>query len=147
MNKKKIETTITMALILVLFIAAMNMIGVINRRKKSSRADKDMAFSREAVSEVLNLKDLEHIKAEVEQITYNRNPFDRTAVETPKGTIYLHLYGIIWDEDNPHAIIGDDVVGVGDILGKYTVTKITRDTVTVKSDEGTREIKIWRDED
>lgn len=50
------------------------------------------------------------------------------------------LDGIMWRKDNPKAIIGGEIVGVGNSVSGYTVTAIEPDSVVLHS--GTEEITI-----
>ena len=57
-----------------------------------------------------------------------RNPFSPTATGAG-ATQAISLSGIIWDEENPAAMIGDRIVKEGDMVGKKKVKKIQEDKV------------------
>lgn len=69
-------------------------------------------------------------------IIWGRNPFSlkNTNVSTPV------LNGIAWDENAPRAIINDQIVGVGDMIGKNKVVAITPNSVTLN--DGTKDFEI-----
>lgn len=46
----------------------------------------------------------------------------------------LILTGIMWDKDNPLAIINDNVVKTGDKLNEFTVTEINKKNVALEKD-------------
>ena len=50
------------------------------------------------------------------------------------------LKGIFWRENNPSALIGDEIVEVGDKLGDFVVTNILPDTVVIS--DGRMVIKL-----
>lgn len=50
------------------------------------------------------------------------------------GTDGLILTGIMWDKDNPLAIINDNVVKIGDKLSDYTVKEINEKNVMLEKD-------------
>ena len=41
----------------------------------------------------------------------------------------LSLNGIVWDEENPKAIINGAIIGIGDKLGVNTIVDIKKDRV------------------
>ena len=70
---------------------------------------------------------------------WGRNPFTPAGygkVERPE----LTISGVIWDEKTPKAIINNDIVGVGAIIGPYTVIEIRRDSVTLN--DGTKDTTL-----
>jgi hypothetical protein len=50
------------------------------------------------------------------------------------GTGGLILTGIMWDKDNPLAIINDNVVKIGDKLNEFTVSEINEKNVVLEKD-------------
>ena len=69
-------------------------------------------------------------------IIWGRNPFSlkNTNVSTPV------LNGIAWDEKAPRAIINDQIVGVGDMIGKNKVVAIAPNSV--KLNDGTQDFEL-----
>jgi len=72
---------------------------------------------------------------------WGRNPF--SAEEAPKEEVVkLRLNGILWDEKNPQAIIGDDIVGIGDKIGPNTVVDIKEASVILNDGTGNFELNL-----
>jgi len=72
---------------------------------------------------------------------WGRNPFVQK--ESPKVKITkLSLNGILWDDVNPKAIIGDDIVGIGDKVGSNTVVDIKEDYVILNDGTADFELKL-----
>ncbi len=62
---------------------------------------------------------------------WGRNPFVLTqAIKA------LTIEGILWDEQDPKAMINGYIVGVGDKVGSNTIINITPTSVTIKGDAG-----------
>ena len=52
------------------------------------------------------------------------------------------LTGILWDKDNPLAIIDDNVVKIGERVGNKTVIDIKRDRVILSDGETPSEVRL-----
>jgi len=65
----------------------------------------------------------------MENIIWSRNPFMTGSVNASLSG--LSLSGIMWDPDNPMAIINGQLVSVGDQVERYQVVTITQDDVSV----------------
>ncbi len=61
------------------------------------------------------------------------------------GVEELILNGIVWDADNPYAIINNDVVKVGDKFGGITVVEITEKNVILEfeGEKHTLELNVY----
>lgn len=71
--------------------------------------------------------------------SWSRSPF------IPKGipgapSSGLNLKGIMWNEKNPKAMIGDAIVGKGDKIGGNTVIEAKKDRVILN--DGTKDFEI-----
>jgi len=66
-------------------------------------------------------------------ILEDRNPF--TLIRTG-GYLNINLSGIIWDRVHPVALIGDDVVGIGEQVGDKRIFRIERDYIELIDDAG-----------
>ena len=69
----------------------------------------------------------------------SRNPFlaERVAIEKAGG---LTLRGIVWDEQNPKAVINDRIVGSGETVAGRKVVKIEQTRVILN--DGTNEVEL-----
>jgi len=69
--------------------------------------------------------------------SWGRNPFLAKSVSAISG-----LTGILWDEKQPKAIIGDAVVGIGEKVGSNTVVDIKPDKVILSDGTKNFELKL-----
>jgi len=58
------------------------------------------------------------------------------------GLAELTLEGILWDADQPYAIINGEVFSVGQSVGAYAVTNIQNDIVTLSGKGKTHNLKL-----
>ena len=66
---------------------------------------------------------------------WGRDPFSLSAsASLDAGLEDLILNGIMWDKDNPYAIINSDIVKVGDELRGMKVLEITEKLVILEED-------------
>ena len=91
---------------------------------------KDMKEREEAEEKEL-IKDLEILKT---KNPFSARPFARG------GDAVLVLRGIVWDEINPTAMINDQIVSVGDMIGTKEVKEINVDSVILL--DGDKELKL-----
>jgi len=71
--------------------------------------------------------------------TWGRNPF------IPKETASassLNLKGIMWNDKNPRAMVGDAVVGNGDKIGDNIVVEVKKDRVILNDGTKNFELKL-----
>jgi len=143
-SNKRIEIIITSILVVMFALGAIRVVSmVIKSRVKKGPAP---VPKKAGVSKVTYEERLTRIDAKTEQIGWERNPFVRGKISEPTGVISLNLSGIIWDEQNPNAIIGDTVVKEGDVIGKYKVIKINKNSVILSGEEGEKILSIWGEE-
>ena len=67
--------------------------------------------------------------------SWGRNPFLPKSATAESG-----LTGIIWNEDNPKAIINDEIVAIGDKIDGKTVIDIKQDRIILN--DGTKEFDL-----
>lgn len=71
--------------------------------------------------------------------SWGRNPF--SLYRGPATTISgLALSGVLWDENAPTAIVNEEIVGIGDKIGIYTVVDIQKDKVILT--DGTKNYEL-----
>jgi len=98
---------------------------------------------REAAYREKNLRPIEKIistKRRAKKTKYEkwgRNPFAPKGLNDSQGMV---LDGIMWQPENPKAIISGQVVGKGAKIGDKIVTDIKRNTVIIK--DGAEEITL-----
>lgn len=71
--------------------------------------------------------------------SWSRDPFS-TSPAPIKGYGGLTLEGIIWDKENPMAIINDNIVKIGDKVSGNTVVDIKQDKVILN--DGTKDFEL-----
>jgi len=87
-------------------------------------------------------------KAPVFISKYGReDPFDpsfdrvsKVGIKTEQGGFVLE--GIVWDTDNPTAIINGKILHIGEEIGDYEVMEIKQEKVTLSDDIQTIELKV-----
>ena len=87
-----------------------------------------------------------------ENLPWRNNPFekDQEYVPVPIPIVPvpipdLVLQGIVWDENDPYAIINDDIWARGDELKGFIVFEITQETVTLKKGDEVIDLKLFPD--
>ena len=74
-----------------------------------------------------------------------RNPFSYGSAGNDPGqgsTTNLSLKGIIWDPDNPLAVINEQTVGIGDNFGDFKIKQIRQESVVLGKDNSELELKL-----
>ena len=144
MDKKKIEIIITSVLICILIVGLLKLIPAKRVQNMPFTDDvEDESFVLEN-STLKTQEKLAHIEIEASRIDWRRNPFIRGRVSGSSTATSLDLSGIMWDAQTPTAIVGNEVVMEGDVIGKYTVIKINKNNVIISSDEGQKTLSVWQ---
>jgi len=72
-----------------------------------------------------------------------RDPFfSPPQASSPEATLPLNLSGIVWDDNNPTAIINDTIVEKGSTLEGKTVVDILKDRVILNDRNGNTELRL-----
>ena len=74
---------------------------------------------------------------------WGRNPF---VLEAASNTRKIILNGILWDDQNPQALIGDHIVKEGDTIGSSIVVDIHPDSVILNNGIEYLELKLGEGE-
>ena len=72
---------------------------------------------------------------------WGRNPFMLPG-ELSESVRGLMLDGIVWDNEKPYAIINNQVLGIGDTVGRSRITAITETAVTLEEDGNAFSIQL-----
>lgn len=73
--------------------------------------------------------------------SWSRSPFIPKEIPgTPSSG--LNLKGIMWNEKNPKAMIGDAILGKGDKIGDNTVVEVKKDRIILNDGVQNFEIKL-----
>lgn len=138
MEKKKIELIITIGLCVVFILALSNSI----RKIKSKFAAPIQQAVPEAEQPQQQLKAPLDVSVKDDDAQWVRDPFSGKIYSGKEEIIDLRLSGIIWDAQNPRALINDSVVGEGGSIGQFKVIKIFKDKVQLGIGNRTFEIKL-----
>ncbi|ODS30477.1 MAG: hypothetical protein SCARUB_04417 [Candidatus Scalindua rubra] len=74
-------------------------------------------------------------------VSWGRDPF-LLPQEPAKTSTRLNLNGIIWDEEDPIAIINDNFIEIGDKIEKNTVVDIKEDSVILNDGANDFELRL-----
>ncbi len=155
---QKMKLAVTAGLVLILIFVVNNSRQAVKkvkqRRKKTLHSkvlkEKKGSEEKDLLSKIEELPGKEEVteglyrqlEEKTKDLALNRDPFTRGRVST-KQTIESSgpaLSGIIWDEKSPRAVINNQIIRVGDTIGKNVVIEITPDSVTL--DDGSRYLKL-----
>lgn len=144
-NKSRVKLAITAVLIIVFILIWANTIKVIQKRRPGAkRPDVSAPVSVVAPApKAAEVPLVQLIDEEDDGLEWVRCPFcGKLYIDSGGGVVSLS--GILWDENDPKAVMNDEIVGVGDKVSKYTVISIDRNTVIIS--DGAKDIKILLEE-
>jgi hypothetical protein len=150
-KKQKIELIITAIMIVVLLFILIN---AFKGKKQTRRSGKGSSVSstylkpqrkagiKKRSAKIQDTGFYRRLKDETEQIMLIRDPFLRGPISSSEGVGHfeLSLTGILWDKDNPLAIINENIVKIGDDVGKNKVVAIEHDGVILN--DGTKDFRL-----
>ncbi len=140
-KKQKIQLAITG--IGVMFLIFM-FIGTIQK----PRIRKDIAVKVDRDSAASSLTPISFGRSKMKESAikegWGRDPFfpGTSSVAADSGLEGFVLSGILWNQDNPYAIINNDIVAVGDIVDDAMVLEINEDNVIVEQDDQRYILKV-----
>jgi hypothetical protein len=142
MDKKRIEILITLGLLVVLVFAAIYSLKIIKKRSAAglalevSSGNPDPAQGGAAVVQGQSRYD----DNSFEQAAWGKCPFSGKAYSSSERALDLRITGIFWDEKSPNALINDQVVQVGGVVGAYKVVKINTNSIVFN--DGSKDFEI-----
>lgn len=137
MAKKDIEIIITSALVVVFILAMGNAIKVVRQKAKA----KPPALIKALPPSLPRQESTPIKKREKESLEWRRCPFSGKVYSAQGQAFDLKLSGILWDEENPQAIINEKIVKQGDLIeNRLLVVKINNDCVILS--DGEKELKL-----
>ncbi len=143
-NKSKTEIIITSVLIAVFLVIVINTVNTL-RSKRGARPPVPISpnlleevrkHGLENAAEAVTQKKKDFIKDEFP--AWGRDPFREADISLSR----LGLQGIMWDPENPKAIISNRIVQVGDSVGENTIIEIKRDKVVLTDGTNTFELRL-----
>lgn len=131
---KKQKTELMITSIGILFLIFL----VISNTQKARKKKAFMAKASDTVISSLSVP-ISFEEKEIEESAikegWGRDPFlFGASTATGFGIEGFILNGIVWDKDNPYAIINNDVVKIGDKIGDIAVVEINKESVIVEED-------------
>lgn len=142
MKKEKLELIITAILIILFIILFMSLFF-----KKKHAPSPVAAVKQEVPKTEISIQQPGKQAEENEAQVWGRDPFTLTAEKTiqVKSATLPILTGIIWDEQHPMAVIGDEVVGIGGKVSDYEVKKIEKERVILQKGEETFTLELYNE--
>jgi hypothetical protein len=156
-NKAKKQVIITAILAVVLIFVGNNTISEIKKKRganvakplskviasKGALLKASPGLVREDFAQAEKAKEnLAKLEEEARSLKLKRDVFIQAPAVSAEeiSPSDLTLYGIIWDKDNPIAIINEEILKSGDKIGTSTVAKIEENCVVLN--DGTRDYKL-----
>lgn len=137
MNKQqKLKIALPMLVVIMAFVWGPVIIGSGSKRKadKGNSAGNSQGMQ-QASGNSIDLTALSRVgrrqKTRTSYADWGRNPFVLKQVIKA-----LAVEGILWDENDPKAIINGNIVGIGDQVGSSIIIDIKPSSVTIKGDMG-----------
>jgi len=154
-GKAQKEIIITGILVVVLISVSISTFSEVKKKKSAAKSPNISSakrttyskpvqkYSKKDFSEIEKTKEnLAKLEQESSNLKLKRDVFVHGSAvsEEEIAPSDLTLYGIIWDKDNPIAIINETIVKTGDKVGISTIKKIEQDCVIVN--DGSRDYKL-----
>jgi hypothetical protein len=138
-KQKKMQIAFPILLVVMAFVWGPVIVGGGSKSKgagKANNAGTNPSFDGSSADLIVLARSNERKKAKTSYVDWGRNPF--VLSQSPKASV---LEGIMWDSQDPKAIINGYILGVGDPVGPGTIVDIQQNSVTIKN--GTIE-KVYR---
>lgn len=137
MDKKQKEILITIVLVIVFIGASFYQLSKGMKRPKRKSYEKEMPAPPDPSTSSKKGLDL----SQLEELPWGRDPFVKASKPKPvKEKDRFTLSAVIWDENEPYAVINDEILVVGQEIEEYHVIDIDVDTVILQ--KGSKEIKL-----
>lgn len=136
MDKKRIEIIITSLLVLVLFFAWGNTI-----KKFKQRGGKKPVLP-VASLEVAPPPATIYPESQERGLEWGRDPFSGNVYFSSQGGVDLKLTGILWDLQNPQALINDRICEKGDKIDGFQIIEIQENKVILTDQARQIELKL-----
>lgn len=140
MDKNTKEIIATLALVVVFVIAGANAVKAV--KKKGLKQTPIVAASTAGVNSTISAISRQE-KEEAsggKPLKWGRDPFSGRVYAGGQEEGGLNLVGIMFDKNNPAAIINDEIVEVGDKVNGNKIIEITKDRVILN--DGGRNIEL-----
>ena len=138
MKKRRMEIILILFLIAIFVLLISRAVLMFNRAHRAKPKAPVGLLGRE----VGNQPDTFNKIQQDEKLEWSRDPFSGKIYVDKNGTseIDLSLSGILWDEKTPRALIGNEIVKQGSMIGKYMVVRIDKNRVILN--DGTKDMEL-----
>lgn len=85
---------------------------------------------------------LDKTSGEITEIKRDPFSFGSLASNQVNAASELFLKGIVWNKDNPSAVINERVLSVGEVISGYRVTQILEDSVVLENENSKLNLKL-----
>jgi len=144
-KKEKTQIIITVALVMLLFVLVGRGKKTIRRAKAIKKSQAGLTKKTQTLeveptpAKIMSFKQLEE---EAGKIDIGRDPFHRAPIiKEDLGKRVLRVSGVIWDVNEPRAIINNLVVAIGDVVSGNTVIEIKKRSVILN--DGTKSFEVY----
>jgi len=145
MEKRKIEIIITSVMIIILIFAIPNAFKA--KKEYHTKVEPIKASivktsqPKKTVSKTQNQPSGDQgVEERMDSLNWDRDPFAYRPVASIGIGGGLNLEGIVWDEENPKAMVDGTILGIDEKIGDYTIVDITKDGVLLT--DGTKQIEL-----
>jgi len=140
-KQTKLKIALPALILVMIFVWGPVIMGSSSKNKgKSSGSVSLGSVSQGSNSDLIALaRSSERRKARTSYTEWQRNPF--TLSESPKASV---LEGIMWDAQNPKAIINGYILGIGERVGAGYIVDIQQTSVTIKTGKSERIYNLGR---
>ncbi|MEE8359343.1 MAG: hypothetical protein V3S04_00285 [Candidatus Omnitrophota bacterium] len=139
MDKKRGELIMVAVLVFILLALSINAYSKYMKRASKAAPVLQGLIADETMPVVVKTSKAQAVK----KLTWGRDPFRLLKTKAKANTRDLILNGVIWDQDNPYAIINGEVVVSGDYIESNLVVYIGKRGVILDSGSEQFELKVW----
>lgn len=112
------------------------------KAKRQTAPISEVISQDKAVSPARHIIPTKRRAAKTDFVSWSRNPFVPKRASAKKVVTKFILNGIMWDKENPLAIINDEVVKIGAKIGENTVVDIKEDGVILNDGINNFELRL-----
>jgi hypothetical protein len=142
MDKKRTEMILVIGLVAVFVLVSIRSVLVLQKKWRSTTSpvtgtlDKGPVFGGGKTSATTPQP------KEDKETPWRRDPFSGKIYSSSSKSEIIDLQGISWSENDPRAIVGDEIVKEGDLIEQWRVLKINRDSVIISDGLNEKEVKL-----
>lgn len=135
MEKQKIEYIITGVMVVILLLLLTTML-----KKKTKKVPEEIQ-QQEAITESTGTK--VYMPKLPQKLTWGRDPFVLYSRKAKGSMVPFVLSAVIYDEKEPHAVINNEIVTIGQKIEGYSVIKINEKTAVLKKEDKELRLELY----